>query len=95
MRRPSLANETIVGSRSRSGGLSLASSERRRGDEIRELVRADVPGDVRELLGELIGKLMGHMEAGLEVGVEHDRICPAVRDRSAAGGTLAARQEPQ
>ena len=40
--------------------------ERRRGDEVRELVLADIPGDVRVLLGELFGKLEGYIEAGLE-----------------------------
>ena len=40
--------------------------KRRRSDQVRKLVLADIPGDVRVLLGELFSKLEGHIEAGLE-----------------------------
>ncbi len=76
-----MANETIVGSRMQVGRVVAREQARRRVDEIRELVLADVPGHVRELLGELVGELEGDVEAGLEVGVEHDRSRPAARTR--------------
>ena len=61
---------------------------RRRGHEVRELVLADVPGDVRELLGELLRELERQVEAGLEVGVQLDRVGPAGR----TGGGRARRR---
>ncbi len=75
-----MANETIVGSRSRSGGLSLERSSGVEVDEICKLVLLGVKGHIRELLGELFDKLEGYIEAGFEVGIHHDRSRPASLD---------------
>ena len=76
--------QTVLGKRDQRrqpnqvGRVVAREQARRLVDEVRELVLADVPGDVRVLLRELIGELEGQVKAGLEVGIERYWIGSAV-----------------